>query len=78
MQEKKITKIYLYFDPDSKKSFQKFLIEKDLTLGEAADLLNVSSTYLSLVTVTLKKTSESLYTSCQLSTNDVLTPVLNS
>ena len=49
MQEKKITKTYLYFDSDSKKSFQKFLIEKDLTLGEAADLLNVSSTYLSLV-----------------------------
>lgn len=49
MKEKKITKTYLYFDPDSKKSFQKFLIEKDLTLGEAADLLNVSSTYLSLV-----------------------------
>lgn len=49
MKEKQITKTYLYFDPDSKKSFQKFLIEKDLTLGEAADLLNVSSTYLSLV-----------------------------
>lgn len=49
MKEKQITKTYLYFDADSKKSFQKFLIEKDLTLGEAADLLNVSSTYLSLV-----------------------------
>ena len=49
MKEKQITKTYLYFDADSKKKFQKFLIEKDITLGEAADLLNVSSTYLSLV-----------------------------
>ena len=49
MKTKQITKTYLYFDSDSKKKFQKWLIDNDLTYGEVADKLNVSYSYLFMV-----------------------------
>lgn len=43
------TKTYLYFTPESKKNFMKWLVDQEITLGKIADMLDISSTYLSLV-----------------------------
>ena len=46
---RKETKTYIFFDEKDRKSFKKWLIDNDLTLGEIADKLFISNSYINCI-----------------------------